>query len=119
MRSRLIRLFTSAFAAVGVLVGPTLTASASPLPADTKWAIVLCKFADLPADPIAVNGLTTNGVTTKNAVIDRSWISTFFTEAGKGQGGMFDYFAQVSNGLVSLSGTTVFPTTNTTNDDWY
>ena len=108
----------SAITALGVLVGPTLTANASP-PADAKWAIVLCKFADIPADPVAANGLTSNGVTTIGSVIDRSWITTFFTEAGKGKGGIFDYFAQVSYGLVSLSGTTVFPTTNTTNDDWY
>src|SRR5579864_389265 len=92
------RLLVSVFAVVAVLVGPTLTANASGLPSDTRWAIVLCKFADKPADPVAVNGLTTNGVTTAGAVIDRSWISTFFTEAGKGKGGIFDYFAQVSNG---------------------
>ncbi|HLZ30497.1 MAG TPA: hypothetical protein VKV73_24535 [Chloroflexota bacterium] len=113
------RIFVSALAVIAVLVGPTLTANAAGLPSNAKWAIVLCKFADKPADPVAVNGLTTNGVTTAGAVINRAWISTFFTEAGKGKGGMFDYFAQVSNGLESLSGTTVFPTTSITNDDWY
>jgi hypothetical protein len=118
VRFYLIRLSMSAIAALAVSVGPTLTANASPPPADAKWAIVLCKFA-VPADPVAANGLTTSGVTTIVSVIDRSWITTFFTEAGKGKGGIFDYFAQVSNGLVSLSGTTVFPTTNSTNDDWY
>ncbi len=96
--------------ALSVLLAPFIwPTNAVAGPAGGKWAIVLCKFADLPADPV------TQGVT-----VTRPWLQTFFTEAGKGHGGMFDYWIQASTGEASLSGTTLFPVnTDNSKNGWY
>lgn len=72
----------------GVAPAPALAAPTGNVP----WAIVLCKFPDQSGEPET-----------------RSWLSDFFTESGKGKGGMYDYWAQASLGQVSLSGTALFP----------
>ncbi|QJR12074.1 hypothetical protein DSM104443_03157 [Usitatibacter rugosus] len=63
----------------------------NPVSGKTSWAIVLCKFKDIPAEPFTV----------KDAEI-------FFTEAGKGQGMMFDFWRDMSFGKVDLTGSKVF-----------
>lgn len=56
------------------------------------WAIILCKFSDLPAvEPHPV-----------------SFYQDCFTELGAGKGREFDYFRQVSYGTLDMTGTKVF-----------
>ena len=62
-----------------------------PVTGKTPWAIVLCKFKDVPAEPFTV----------KDAEIA-------FTEAGMGQATMFDYWKEMSFGNVDLTGSKVF-----------
>jgi hypothetical protein len=62
-----------------------------PVKGKTPWAIVLCKFSDVPDEPFTV----------KDAEIA-------FTEAGQGQGTMFDYWKDMSFGNVDLTGSKVF-----------
>jgi hypothetical protein len=74
-----------------VLVGAP-PALAGPPTGKTPWAIVLCQFTDQNYPPPPSVQL----------------LSNFFTEAGKGTGGMFDFWDQASLGQISLSGTRLF-----------
>lgn len=57
---------------------------------NTKWAIVLCKFADVTAEPKPLG-----------------FFQDLFTETGIGQGGMFDYWQTMSYGNIGLTGSRV------------
>jgi len=57
---------------------------------DTKWAILLCKFADHPEEPHTVQ-----------------WYQQFMTEAGAGMSGLYDFYHDISNGNINLSGSIV------------
>lgn len=63
------------------------------LPSDVKgrtpWAIVLCRFNDLPPPAIALSDF-----------------NDFF--AGPGKGGVFDYWRDVSYGAIDLTGSKIF-----------
>jgi hypothetical protein len=81
--------------ALAVLAG--LMAGAAPAMADRyigtgtkKWAVVLCNFSDQP-----------------NAPRSMGYWERFFSDAGAGKVGMFDYWKDVSFGQLSISGTTV------------
>jgi hypothetical protein len=63
------------------------------LPNKTPWAIILCKFPDESDEPH------------KN---DAAWFDEAFTDVGKGKGGLFDYWDDVSYGQHPLAGSKVF-----------
>lgn len=56
----------------------------------TPWAVVLCRFSDVPEPGRP-----------------RSYFENFFTETGAGTGGLWDYWKDVSNGALDLSGSVV------------
>jgi hypothetical protein len=60
----------------------------------TPWAIVLCRFRDI------------RGFEYGDKAFDHFW--RMYTEAGKGQGGLYDYWHDASYGTISLTGTEVF-----------
>lgn len=84
------------FAMAGLL-RPTWPANVAAVPLGspysvkgrTPWAVILCRFNDLPA-----------------LTIPTSDFSDFV--AGPGQGGVFDYFKDVSYGTIDLTGSKVF-----------
>jgi M6 family metalloprotease-like protein len=84
-------LFVVAAAALGSWVRPS-PAGAAPVSGNTPWAILRCQFSDQAAPPLP-----------------DSFYNNFFTASGAGQGGLYDYWNQVSYGAISLQGTTVFP----------
>jgi hypothetical protein len=65
-------------------------ALAQPVRNDTAWSILLCKFADVSAEPHPP-----------------SYFEDFLTDAGLGMGGVADYYKDQSNGLISLAGSQV------------
>lgn len=70
----------------------------------TPWAVVMCKFADLP------------NVEPQNA----QYFQNFVTEAGANQGGLFDYWRDMSYGTLDLTGSKVFGWfTMTHTRQWY
>ena len=86
------RLLTNVVLAVAV-VAPALivTAPAAPAaPATRPLAVILCKPSDRLTEPHPV-----------------SYYEAMFNETGNGQGGMFDYWRDVSYGQLSVSGTVV------------
>jgi M6 family metalloprotease-like protein len=86
------RLLTNVVLAVGV-VAPALIVAAPPAPAapaTRPLAVILCKPSDRPTEPHPV-----------------SYYEAMFNETGNGQGGMFDYWRDVSYGQLSVSGTVV------------
>ena len=86
------RMLTSAVLAAAV-VGPVLIAAAPPAPAapvTRPLAVILCKTTDRTAEPHT-----------------KAYYEAMFNETGNGQGGMFDYWRDVSYGQLSVSGTVV------------
>lgn len=74
-------------------LAPVVVAAAPPAgaaPATRPLAVILCKPSDRPAEPHAP-----------------SYYEAMFNETGNGQGGMFDYWRDVSYGQLSVSGTVV------------
>ena len=61
------------------------------MPTPSPWAILLCKFQDNDTEPY-----------------DRQRYLELFTSAGIGKFGMVDYFADISHGLIDISGSQVF-----------
>jgi hypothetical protein len=83
-------------AAVALVIGVAGLAAGSARPAHaavtgkTPYLVLMCKFADVASEPF-----------TPSAVSD------FFSETGKGKGGMYDFFHDLSYGAFDLTGTTV------------
>jgi M6 family metalloprotease-like protein len=69
---------------------PPRAHAASAVKGNTRWAIVLCKFSDVSAEPQPPG-----------------FFRDLFTETGAGQGGMFDYWQSMSYGSISLTGSQV------------
>ncbi len=69
---------------------PYARMAATPISGPTKWAVLLCKTADHPEEPQS-----------------RQFFRNLFTEDGAGQGGMFDYWRDMSRGRISLAGSQV------------
>jgi Metallo-peptidase family M12B Reprolysin-like len=90
------RLLVAAGIAIGILVSDFLTppspamAGPGPVTGNTPWLVLLCKTFDQLQEPQTT-----------------SYYSTFFTPAGAGQSGMFDYWRDVSYGQVNLAGSQV------------
>ena len=89
---RAARLFAvlAAVAVAGLVVSLPGTASAAPIQGHTGWSILLCKFADQPAEPKS-----------------RQFFQEFLTDAGRGLGGVGDYLHDQSGGRITLSGSVV------------
>jgi hypothetical protein len=86
------RLLTNVVLAVAV-VAPALIVAAPPAPAapaTRPLAVILCKPSDRLTEPHPP-----------------SYYEAMFNETGNGQGGMFDYWRDVSYGQLSVSGTVV------------
>jgi hypothetical protein len=79
-----------AFAASGPSASTAVAQSAGPS-GTTRWAILLCRFSDVSAQPRPA-----------------SYFRNMFTEVGAGQNGMFDYWRDMSGGTVDLTGSQVF-----------
>ena len=74
-------------------ITPVMVAAAQPAPAapaTRPLAVILCKPSDRPAEPHP-----------------KSYYEAMFNETGNGQGGVFDYWRDVSYGQLSVSGTVV------------
>lgn len=74
-------------------ITPVMVAAAPPAPAapaTRPLAVILCKPSDRPAEPHP-----------------KSYYEAMFNETGNGQGGVFDYWRDVSYGQLSVSGTVV------------
>ncbi|HYS34853.1 MAG TPA: hypothetical protein VEO01_04330 [Pseudonocardiaceae bacterium] len=82
----------SALACIGTAMATMGAGSANAVPIrnSTPWSILLCKFVDQPQEPQPP-----------------SFFANFLTGAGVGMGGLADYYADQSDGLVSLSGSVV------------
>lgn len=65
----------------------------------TSWAILRCQLKNTPKP-------TFQGTYAKDP---EQFYSDFFTEAGKGKGGLYDYWGTISDGNISLKGSKVFP----------
>jgi hypothetical protein len=76
-------------AAVAAAALPAV-AAARPFRAHVPWSVLLCKFSDQTAEQHPP-----------------SWFSNYLTEAGRGQGGLADYFHDVSDGGIDLQGSEV------------
>ncbi len=57
----------------------------------TPWAVLMCKFSDVAAQPQST-----------------AFFADFLTTAGNGKGGMADYWRDMSGGTVTLDGSAVF-----------
>lgn len=55
-----------------------------------RWIVLMCKFSDQPQEPRDIH-----------------FHRRFFTEAGSGSGGMYDYLRDISYGTIDLTGTQV------------
>jgi hypothetical protein len=96
-------LIRACFAAilVATIVGP---AASDPVPSDTPWAVLRCVGNDVdpsiylktPVPPAYANN--TEG-----------FLKDMFTAAGKGKGGLYDYWGQVSQNPDLMKGTSLFP----------
>jgi hypothetical protein len=86
------------FAAAAVLAVVAAPGAASAVTGVQPWAIVLCNFADTPLDP-------TTGA--RREPRTPQYFENLFTQAGAGQGGLYDYFRDESYGSLSLMGSTV------------
>jgi M6 family metalloprotease-like protein len=74
-------------------LAPTVLAAVPPAaaaPVTRPLAVILCKPSDRPTEPHP-----------------KSYYEAMFNETGNGQGGMFDYWRDVSYGQLSVSGTVV------------
>lgn len=58
----------------------------------SRWLVILCRFADIPAAP---------------SDPPKSLFEEFFTASGRNEGGVFDYWRDVSNGAIDLACSTV------------
>jgi hypothetical protein len=58
----------------------------------TPWAVVLCRFPDIPEPAWPI-----------------SHVRNFFTESGAGRGSLFDYWRDISQGTIDLTGSVVTP----------
>ncbi len=91
---RLRRAIASVVVIVVLLVIGTVWAprayAASAITGNTKWAIVLCKFSDVADEPQPP-----------------AFFRNLFTETGSGQGGLFDYWRDMSYGKIGLTGSQV------------
>jgi hypothetical protein len=72
-------------------VALSTSADVAAIGGSTPWAVILCKFRDHPEEPMP-----------------RQFFRNFFTADGAGQGGMFDYWRDVSYGSIDLAGSNVF-----------
>src|SRR5436190_24369257 len=90
-------LVLATFASLLTFVPSTYAASQQPNPVSgtTRWAILLCSFADHATSTTAVTRPT-------------SFFQDLFTETGAGKGGMFDYWRDMSYGAIDLTGSRVF-----------
>ncbi len=70
-------------------VFPT-SAQATPVRNTTPWAILLCRFSDQPQTPQ-----------------QPQFFRDMFTASGSGRGGLFDYWHDVSQGRIDLTGSVV------------
>jgi len=61
------------------------------MPTSTPWAIVLCKFSEIPSEPQPP-----------------SFFEQLFCQQGAGMGGLLDYWQEISYGAVDLSGSHVY-----------
>ena len=89
MRRRVLSkvvLAVAAIAPISVLAAPPAPAA----PATRPLAVILCKVTDRTTEPHPP-----------------SYYEAMFNETGNGQGGMFDYWRDVSYGQLSVSGTVV------------
>ncbi|MBP2476230.1 hypothetical protein JOF53_005102 [Crossiella equi] len=78
-------------ACTGVLgLGLVTPAEAVPVRGNTGWSVLLCKFQDKAQEPK-----------------DAQFFREFLTADGAGLGGLHDYFADQSQGKVSLAGSAV------------
>jgi hypothetical protein len=64
----------------------------------TPWAVLRCQLQDRPLPSIA-----------SYPNDPEAFYADFFTAAGAGKRGLYDYWSEVSNQKVSLAGTTIFP----------
>lgn len=76
-------------AAATAMVG-SARVDAIPVRGDTGWSVLLCKFSDHAEEPH-----------------DARFFENFLTSAGAGTGGLGDYYADQSYGLVKLTGSVV------------
>ena len=84
---------------VAVIVAPA--ASDGPTPSKTPWAVLRCT----PHGEAS----TTAPVPSSYANNREQYFKDLFTVAGKGRGGIYDYFGQLSGNIDLLAGTTVYP----------
>jgi len=61
------------------------SAQAVPVRGYTGWSILMCKVSDNASEPHSA-----------------TWLRQFFTDAGAGSGGMYDYFNAMSAGVVQI-----------------
>jgi hypothetical protein len=79
---------------------PSMSVAFAGPPKYTPWAVLRCYPTDA-RQPLAIP--------TNYAANPEKYFQDFFTSSGKGKGGIFDYWEQISNGQMSLQGTEVFP----------
>ena len=87
---RFLAALLTALAMTGSLTALSGGAALAAVTGKTPYLVVMCKFADMTNEPFT-----------------NAQVSDFFSETGKGKGGMYDYFHDVSYGNIDLSGTTV------------
>jgi len=68
----------------------------------TSWAVLRCQLKNTPKP-------TFESMYAKDP---EQFYSDFFTKAGEGKGGLYDYWGQISDGNISLKGSKVFPWVN-------
>src|SRR5438105_8317277 len=93
-----IALALAALATFSAFVPTTHAAGAkfpNPVSGTSRWAILLCTFADHPQNPVDMQP-------------PASFFEDLFTETGAGKGGMFDYWKTMSYGQLDLTGSRVF-----------
>jgi len=91
-RTRMWVLATTALSTIAVTITMAWpgTAAAVPIRGHTGWSILLCKFADQPAEPQGPQ-----------------FFREFLTQDGAGMGGLADYFNDQSGGRITLQGSVV------------
>jgi hypothetical protein len=88
-RFHFLKVVAAVLTVLAIAGGPALVSGQPALAAvtgKTPYLVLMCKFADVANEPFT-----------------NSQVSDFFSETGKGKGGMYDYFHDVSYGAIDLS----------------
>ena len=76
---------------IQVAPGTEMNTGGKPMTKQTPWAILLCKWNDMPNEPKPV-----------------AFFEKLFTATGRGTNNMVDFFDDVSHGNIDISGSQVF-----------